>query len=315
MKTGLLSKLVNKIYVKQWTIGLSHDSIKDIIRSKTFKQNISWLPIGFIDHFYADPFLFKQKDGKMNIFFEDFVFDVNYGKISLMTIDSNFQKTEQKIILDTKSHLSYPFIFIENNRTFVFPEAASSGKLSCYEYDFENESLKFVKDIIDVPLLDSTILKYNDKYWIFGSTKVKGFNYKLNVYFSDALLGPYVSHPENPVKEGISGTRPAGGFIEVDGIIYRPSQNCENEYGESITINKINILNELKVVEEPYMNICISKKNQKFHGIHTIHTINAIDNVIAVDGIKWTFSPYNQWKNYLRNRRLTKQLKNDPKYQ
>ena len=81
-------------------------------------------------------------------------------------------------------------------------------------------------------------------------------NYKLNVIYSDSLLGPYIPHPDNPVKSGLNGTRSAGNFIEVDGIIYRPSQNSEKDYGESITINKVNELNEMNVVEEPYMTIC-----------------------------------------------------------
>ena len=121
------------------------------------------------------------------------------------------------------------------------------------------------------------------------------------------MLGPYVPHPENPVKDSSNGTRPAGNFIEVDGTFYRPSQNCENKYGESITINKINVLNELSFNEEPYMLITINKENQRKHKVHTIHTINALDDIIAVDGMKWIFSPFDQWKKYLRDRRYLKQ--------
>ena len=137
-------------------------------------------------------------------------------------------------------------------------------------------------------------LKQNDKYWIFGTIKLKMeriTDYKLYVFFSDNLLGPYIPHPGNPVKSGLDGTRSAGNFIEVDGIIYRPSQNCQKEYGESITINKVTELNEINVVEEPYMTISINKKNRSNYGMHTIHTINAMDDIIVVDGIRWTFSP------------------------
>jgi hypothetical protein len=81
------------------------------------------------DKFYADPFLLSSKDGNFKIIFEDYTFDDDYGKISLMTLDKSFRQVNHKILLDTKSHLSYPFVFTENNKTYVFPEAGKSGKL------------------------------------------------------------------------------------------------------------------------------------------------------------------------------------------
>jgi len=304
----ILSKYIDKLFVKQWTIGLSRGDIKDIIRSKTFNLNINWLPIRSINRFIADPFLFKT-NGSYNIFYEDFTFHDQYGKISLMTIDETFKQADYKILLDTKSHLSYPFVYTENNKIYVFPEAAKSGKLSCYEYVPEIKSLIFLQEIIGLPLLDSTILKHDNKYWLFGTLSGKDSYNKLYVYFSNNLLGPYTPHLKNPVKNALNGTRPAGNFIEVDGVIYRPSQNCEYRYGESITINKLVLLNEFNVVEEPYMSICLNKKKRYNYGMHTIHTINAIDDIIVVDSKKWTFSPINQFKNFIRNRVYLQRIK------
>jgi hypothetical protein len=294
------------LYVKQWVIGLANGDIKEIIRSRTFDQKINWLPVSSIYHFYGDPFLLRSEDGNLDILFEDFAFDDNYGNISIMTLDQNLNVVDQKILLDTGSHLSYPFIFIENEKKYVFPEAARSGVLTCYEFDSAKKSLYFLKEIINLPLLDSTILKYNNKYWLFGTLNNAQDGYILHVYFSDNLLGPYIAHPANPIKKGLDGTRSAGHFIEVDGSLYRPTQNCANAYGESITINKLTVLNESEISEETYMNINIDDNNWKNHGIHTIHTLNSLDGIIAVDGIKWTFSIQNQWKNFQRNSKLEK---------
>jgi hypothetical protein len=313
----ILSKYIEKLFFKKWIIGIFRTDIKDIIKSKMFDPDINWLPIRSIDKYYADPFLLFSKDENLKILLEDFSFDENYGKISLMTLDRSFKQVNYKILLDTKNHISYPFIFTENNKTYIFPEAGRSGKLSCYEYDPLNESIDFLQDIVDLPLCDSSVLKQNGKYWIFGTlseidadTK-RITDYKLYVFFSDRLLGPYVPHPGNPIKSGLNGTRQAGNFIEVDGIIYRPTQNCERLYGESITINKVTELNELNVVEEPYMTICINKKNRYNYGMHTIHTINVMNDIVVVDGKRWTFSPLIQLKSYLRNRntvRLPKRI-------
>jgi hypothetical protein len=301
---GNFYKLFNKLFVKQWVIGIGVADIKNIIRNKSFDQNIKWLPVSALDHFHADPFLLKTDDGKLNILFEDFGHEEFYGKLSVMTLDSNFNKIKEKILLDTKSHLSYPFIFKENGKIFVFPEASHSGKLSCYEYDQLNQSFSFVQDIINLPLLDSSILKFDNKYWLFGTIKGKHSHSNLHIYFSDNLFGPYTPHPGNPVKSSANGSRPAGNFIEVDGVIYRPSQNCENMYGESITINRIESLDDTRFIETPYMDISIDRRSYRNKDIHAIHTLNSVDNFITIDGIKWIFSPTYQWATYLRNRRI-----------
>lgn len=298
----IISKINYKLFFKKWVVGICRGNIKDMIRSKTFDPDITWLLRKPYDEYYADPFFAISKDGSVKVLLEQFSFDDDYGRLSLMTLDNRLKPISNKTILDTKSHLSYPFLFTENNRSYIFPEAAQSGKLSCYEYDHVNEFLTFKCDIINLPLVDSTILKHKGKYWIFGAINENDKDYKLLVFFSDNLLGPYTPHPRNPVKNGIDGTRPAGNFLEVDGIIYRPAQNCKIEYGESITINRIIELNENNVAEEPYMTIRINRKNRSNHGIHTIHTLNVHDDLILVDGIKWSVAPVHSVKNYLRNR-------------
>jgi hypothetical protein len=299
---GFISKFIDKLFVKQWQIGLCKGDIAEIIRSKVFNPEIKWLPLNTLAYFHADPFLLKTNDGSLNILFEDFAFKDYYGKIASMKIDENFNQGNKVILLDTKSHLSYPFIISENNRTFVFPEAGYSGRLTCYEYDEAKQILMFHKVIMDLPVLDPTIIKYNNKYWMFGTLIGKDSDKKLNIYFADDLLGPYTHHPGNPVKDSMNGSRPAGSFIVVDNNIYRPSQNSENQYGESITINKVVKLDETSFVEEPYMDIQINQNKKSNGEILTIHTLNVVDDVIVVDGTRWTFSPRIQLKNFLKNR-------------
>lgn len=304
---SILTKYIEKLYYKHWVIGLCHADIKEIIRTRSFSQDIKWLSINSTDHFNADPFLFRGNDGSLNIFYEDLILDEQYGKIFLMTIDNSFTRFSTKLLLDTKSHLSYPFIFKEDNRIFVFPEASKSGRLTCYEYDQGTQSLSYLMEILHLPLLDSTILKYKSKYWLFGTINGKDSHNKLYVFFSDNLLGPYVGHPANPVKNSLNSSRPAGNFIEIDGGIYRPSQNCAESYGESLTINKVSRLDETNFAEEPYMIIKINGENLRKNNIHSIHTFNIVDDIIAVDGKKWTFSPLNQWKFHSINKKLIHQ--------
>jgi len=285
------SKITDKLFFQRYILGISRSSIHDIIRTKKFDPEIKWLPTRTYKRFRADPFFVKSKNGDFKILYEEFLLKDDYAVLALLTLNEDLKETSSKILLDTKSHLSFPFVFTERDKIYVFPEASKSGRLSCYEYNPELETLAFLQHIIELPLIDSTILQYRDKYWIFGSVAKANKNYELLVFFSDNLLGPYQPHPANPVKSGLDGIRAAGNFIIVDDCIYRPTQNCENEYGESITINKVTNLNEKGIDEEPYMQIEINKNNRLNRNIRTIHTINIIGEYLTVDGKYYSFAP------------------------
>jgi hypothetical protein len=302
MNEGILTKIGSKLYRKQWQIGLCRADIRDIINSKKFYPEIRWIPVNSLDYYQSDPFIIPSADNGLTIAFEDYRFDDYYGKISLIKIDEKFNVTDHKVLIDTKSHLSYPFVFNEDNRTYLFPEAAHSGELWCYEYDAANRGVKPPVKIFDLPLIDPTILKHDNKYWLFGNMVGKDLNKKLYLFYSDKLFGPYTSHRCNPVKTSLNGCRPAGSFIKAGDEIYRPSQNCEWNYGESITLNRVKILNEISFAEEPYMTIGAGNVNSGSDNITAMHTINVCGDIIIVDGLKLTFSPVNQLKNFFGNR-------------
>ncbi len=301
MKKKLL-KYVKKLFFKQWIIGICEDNIDTILKNKNFNADIKWLKTKSLEKFYADPFFVNSKENNIKILFEECKFDEEYGKISLLTLDNNFKKINSKTLLDTQKHLSYPFVFFENDKTFIFPESAQNGKLSCYEYDEINEKINFIQDILHIPLLDATILKHNTKYWIFGTLGSNNSKYVLNIYYSDHLFGPYNAHEGNPVKTGLDGIRPAGNFIQSNGNIFRPTQNCKNKYGESITMNRLIVLNEKEYFEELYMKIEIKNANKCNKGIHSIHTFNIKNELIVIDGKRWVFSPLRQLKKYQRDK-------------
>jgi hypothetical protein len=294
---SFVKKYSDKLYLKQWGLGFLRGNIADIIRNKKTDLSFDWLSLEDKGISQADPFIFKTDDGRINILFESVSTLSLDGKISLMVCNEQLDPIFQKVILETKEHLSYPFVYKENGRIYVFPENAFSGSLNCYEYDQAQRSFIHKKEIIKAPLLDSTIIKYDNKYWLFATMLGAG-NSDLHIYYSDSLFGTYVPHAGNPVKQMLDGARPAGNFIEVDGAIYRPAQNCSNYYGESITINKITTLTTTEFSEEEYM-IIEPNKNDEFN--YGIHTINVVDDIIIVDGQKSYFQPVQQLGRKLKN--------------
>jgi hypothetical protein len=292
----------------QWNIGISRGDIKQIIRDKKCNLSFKWLPLNGSGKSIADPFLFRSKEGELNIIYEDFsMVDLNkYGTLEMFTLSEEFNIIAAQKILDTKSHISYPFVFKENETTYIIPESRKKNKVSIYEYDFDTNSLKNEKVLIDnCPLLDSTILKYHDKYWLFATLGDNLYDHsKLYIYYADSLHGPYTAHPKNPVKFSLKSSRPAGNFIMVDGEIYRPSQNCEMHYGHSITINKIIKLDEFEFIEQPHLELSAEKGSGFNEGLHTI---NILDDIIVIDGIRMVFKPFLKGQLFFQKRLKSKE--------
>lgn len=298
-----LSKIIDKLYLKQWSIGIADININDVIRRKKIEKEFTWFPINNNYQFFADPFIFKLDSDEYAILYEELDYNKQYGYISQFTLNNKNEVISKKIQLDTKSHLSYPFIFFENGNMYVFPESSATGKLSCYQYNCNSHSLTFKKDILDLPVLDSTILKHENKYWLFCTMRGEDSNKKLYIYYSEDLFGPYIAHARNPVKNSLIGSRPAGNFIKMDGNLYRPAQNSDKYYGASIVINKILRLSELEFVEEYFMNITPNRNDYFNFGIHTI---NHFDNKLVIDGLRRNFSPFSQLSTFFKKNRKSK---------
>jgi hypothetical protein len=296
---GFLKKYSAKFFLKQWNIGLSFGDIKEIIRRKKNTLTFRWLPLPGWKKSYADPFIFKDRGGRINILYEDFSTDKLDGKIDLMICDEHLNCISSQTILKTDDHLSYPFVFQKKDKVYVFPENAYSGAVYCYELNQADKTLDDRRKIIDFPLIDPTIIEHNGKYWLFG-TKLGASQEQdrlLFIYYADDLFGPYQPHASNPVKDNINGSRPAGSFIEVDGNIFRPVQNSKNYYGEYLSINKIIILNENEFAEEEYMKWYPDPKSKYNKGLHTI---NVAGNIIIVDGLTFYFQPFKQFMRWFK---------------
>jgi hypothetical protein len=296
----LLDSILDKCYIKQWTYGLCNINDRDVLVDGIDGLNFHWASVPKPTRFFADPFIFKTQKGEQVVIYEDYDNDDQYGKVSVDILNPEFSVKKQKTILDTKLHLSYPNVIHQNGKIYIMPESSKEGDLCCYEYDEANHELINKKVIIpNSGLLDSTILFYNNKYWLFATKRGNESNATLYIYFSDTWDGNYQSHPLNPVKSNLKGSRPAGNFIFKDGSIYRPTQNSADYYGKSIIINKIEKLDELHFEEKPFKEL-FPLQNTRFN--FAIHTINISDGVIVVDGLRKIFNPLAQIKIFLFKR-------------
>ena len=299
---NFFNNIFYKFCFQQWNIGISKYSIADLFLNKNIDSSFTWMSINSDARFFADPFIFKSPEGNINLIYEDFDFNINYGKICMSSFTNKLKYLSSIKLLDTKSHFSYPFIYFDKDRVRVIPESSKNGNVCCYDFDFNTNTLVNQITIINgQPLLDSTILFFNNKYWLFSTKLGLNSNSQLFIYYADSFEGPYSAHIKNPFKNNLDGTRPAGHFIKYEGQIYRPTQNSSERYGKSISLNKIILLDENDFIEELCFAINPPLNSNFCNGIHTI---NFLDDYLVIDGLKFKFSPFKKFKLYLKNKFL-----------
>ncbi|XP_071713851.1 glucosamine inositolphosphorylceramide transferase 1-like [Rutidosis leptorrhynchoides] len=211
---------------------------------------------GFPSNFVADPFLYVQGD-ILYMFFETKNSITMQGDIGVARSYNNGASWEQMgVLLDEEWHLSYPFVFDYNGQIYMMPEGSKKGDLHLYRAVEFPLKWKLEKVILNRPLIDSFIMEYDSKYWLFGSdhtrvsTKKNG---ELEIWYSNSPLGPWKQHKKNPVynTDKKTGARNGGRPFVYNGNVYRPGQDDGETYGKRVRVYKIEVLTpyEYKEVE------------------------------------------------------------------
>lgn len=181
--------------------------------------------------FTADPFmLIENKTWYM--FFEVMNNWTKQGDIGLAVSDDGFDWTYKQIVLDEPFHLSYPYVFKWNDKFYMIPESIEASSVSLYEAtDFPYE-WSFVKNLVKGNYVDSSILHYNEHWWLFISDP---HNKILHLFFANELTGTWTEHPDSPiVKDDYHTARSGGRIIIYDGQPVRFAQDCYPDYGTQV---------------------------------------------------------------------------------
>src|SRR5262249_39130314 len=94
------------------------------------------------------------------------------------------------------------------------------------------------------------------------------------LHYSETLLGPYRSHPQNPVVTDRACARPAGRIIRLGERLLRPAQDCEGTYGAAIVLSEIEKLTTEIYRERPVRRLAPDAiRGGLLGGLHTLdHT-------------------------------------------
>lgn len=237
------------------------------------------------DRFFADPFIIQNKD-KYYIFIEEFIYKSNKAHISVIEMDKKGNFKKPVTVLEKSYHLSYPFIFKNDNEYFLIPESRSNKSIElykCVEFPFKWEFQMNLMEKIEA--VDVTLFYYQKKWWLFANiVENPGASAldELFLFFSERLLTKnWTSHPLNPVVSDARKARPAGKIFIHNGKIIRPSQNNSKRYGFGLKMNEIKVLNENCYEEIEVESIEPNWDKQ----IIATHTFNRVGNLTMTDGM------------------------------
>ena len=247
---------------------------------------------------WADPFLISDKNNDY-VFFENWEFHKNKGKISYGKV-KNYKISKVADALNLAHHLSYPFVWKQNNYFYMMPE---SGEKKCIQIwrtkNFPKNWVLYKTIFKGESCADTTI--FDDKKgarWLFtnkSNDKFNDHNSELYIYKTDKKFSKFKPHKLNPVIIDSRFARNAGNIYYDKGLIMRPSQiNTHNLYGRGLNIRIITKLNLNEFKEINYNTYYPDFKDN----ISAIHHISQDKNKYVIDARYKKLLFYFMPKNY-----------------
>ena len=270
---------------EDWNVGYCESSMEDFINNTDKEQlNIQWFKKPIKNSYFADPFIIKTKKDTY-IFFEWYSYPKGKADLAVALKSEYFKKYHK--LTNFKEHRSYPYIFEYEGYIYCLPEANQTKQVVLYRFDEEKLTLEKESVLLEgFPIVDATLHHHNGKWFMFLVNQ-KNSHTHLDIYYSENLRGPYKSHELNPVMIDCSKARPAGKIFSFEGKTIRPSQNCTEHYGQSITLEEIDLLTEKQFKTKEFGRILPINNSDYDKGIHTI---NSDDNIVVFDGKRFVFT-------------------------
>jgi len=192
-------------------------------------------------NYWADPFLVEE-GGRCLLFVEEFVDTRNQGVIACLQLHEDGTATNLGTVLDEPFHLSYPQVFRWDDTWYMTVESYEADRVSLYRATDFPRSWTRVADLLDgCACVDPTLHHHDGRWYLFGNVSESGGNPsdELFLFVADALEGPYLPHPANPLLADVRSARPAGQLFRRDGRLYRPAQCCAPIYGAAVVFNEV----------------------------------------------------------------------------
>lgn len=295
--------MVRRVIQPRWRIGIVENSLEGIVNGE--KLRVQWPSNPFHDRWFADPFVLSVDADEVTLLVEDYRYAEEQGRISRIIVDRKRGAIVSCKTILKGGHYSFPAILREDGKVYLYPEQSRQGKLELFEYCPETETCEYVQTLSEEPLTDAIIYKgviYSTRLPEPNGKTLKMFKCPSDVQdaasqrssaFGDSkqlhcvqdanalnLELETLNQPKAFVFDECIA-RNAGEFFEVEGVTYRPAQECNRWYGNALSIQKFEDGAFTEVRRIPGM-----------------HTLNSYQGVTVVDRKVFPF----QWVYWLLRR-------------
>lgn len=216
--------------------------------------------------FLADPFF--SSDGSV-VRAEAMVASSGLGEI--VEFDESTLEFSRKLLAGL--HFSYPYTVTDAGKEFILPEVA--GHEAPYLLTPSGDVKIPLRGLEDARIVDPSLVRRGDHYYLFGGHPRSAAG-MLDVFVADALDGPYLPHPMNPVVMDPSRARMGGRLIHRDGALYRFGQDNSGSYGNGIKIMQVTTLSPDAYEEREVGEL-------RFSDAKGPHTVDARSGKVVLD--------------------------------
>jgi hypothetical protein len=230
--------------------------------------------------YYADPFVIDVA-GIHYMFCEEFDYATGKAFISVTTMPRDGEPNTPRPVLEAAHHLSYPFVFAHGGEMWMVPESSVARTVDLYRADpFPDRWVHEMTLLSDVQASDATLFTHNGEWWMFASTVERQSSSwdGLSIFHSATLFGPWIAHPRNPVLIDARAARPAGQIYRSGGLLWRPAQDCSEDYGNALALCSIDRLDHENFAQTARVRLRLAAPA---HGPHTLNWTAGLEVIDA----------------------------------
>jgi hypothetical protein len=238
----------------------------------------------------ADPFLVPA-DRRWFMFFEVMTWPSSRGEIAYAESENGVHWKYGGTVLRAPFHLSYPHVFEWNGAYYMVPESSQAGVVNLYRATRFPTEWSIVATLLEGRrLMDPTIFRYGDRWWLFVETNERHRHATLRLYQAGNLMGPWQEHPRSPVIDGNPrAARPAGRVLVDRSRVVRFAQDCHPRYGSGVRAFEVTELTPSTYTEHevsPHPILSAGPLDWQAGGMHHVDVHRTIDGgwLAAVDG-------------------------------
>lgn len=261
------------IHLDQWVLLYS---LRDGFSSSMWRYEKIMPPK---DRFWADPHAIRR-DGRYFIFIEEYLYSTHKGHIAVIEMDEAGNWTSPVTVLERPYHLSYPFVFEHEDELYMIPESAGNRTIELYRCVEFPHRWEFQMNLMeDVYAVDATLLQRDGRWWLFANLVenegASSWDELFVFHAPDFRTSDWCPHVRNPVVSDCKRSRPAGRFFEIDGRLYRPSQNCSVRYGYGFNFSEVKVLDQ-EHYEEEVVSVVTPDWDRRVLGTHTFNRVGRL---------------------------------------